>query len=265
MRHYYHAVICSFAMLAASLPAHALAAEYSLSLTPSSVQTMRYDRGVAQIYSAKSATIVRVAKLDSDDEKSVSFVISIANLSAQPFNFGPENVIVRPSGMSNIALVTYEQAVEAVRKRQGRDKFWAGVAAFGRNISAAEAGTSYSSGIYSGTTHGYVGSNHLSAQSSGIYSVTHHNPAAAFAAQRNAQAMNAADLAKLEAEWAARSSSHDSMLRTTTVDPARVYGGIATFALTKELKKAREPVQMLIEVTVAREKHIFLAQLSKAD
>jgi len=250
-------------LIGITVPAHA--GNYTFAVTPSAVQTIRYDRGIASIDSVQEHSIVRVVKVAGNDKKTVSFVIGVVNAGSQPLNFGPENISVRPAGMKPIALTTYEQAIEAERKKQGREKFWAGVGAFGRGLSAADAGNTYSSGIYSGTASGYVGNNLVTAQTSGIYSGTQYNSGAALAAQHSAQEMNAQDRANLEARWAARSSANGNLLRTTTVYPGMMYGGIAIFPISREIQKARGLVQITIEVDVAGEKHTFLARLSEAN
>ena len=263
MRAYIKATGLAVALMASSGPA--FAGNYTLAVSPSAVQTIRYDRGIASIDSVQQHSIVRFVNVAGNDKKTASFVIGIVNAGGQPLNFGPENITIRPAGMKPIALTTYEQATEAERKKQGREKFWAGVAAFGRGLSAADAGNTYSSGIYSGTTSGYVGNNLVTAQTSGIYSGTQYNSGAALAAQRNAREMNAEDRADLEARWAARSSTNSNLLRTTTVDPGAMYGGIATFPISGDLKKARGPVQVTVEVDVGGEKHVFLARLTEAN
>ena len=95
-----------------------------------------------------------------------------------------------------------------------------------------------------------------------MYSGTEYNSGAALAAQRQAQEMNAQDRANLEMKWAARSSMNNDLLRTTTVNPGAMYGGVATFPISKDLKRTRGPVDVTIEVDVAGEKHTFLARLS---
>lgn len=262
MKAYIKAAGLIVALVAAPVPVYA--DNYSLAVVPSAVQTIRYDRGIASIDSVQERSIVRVVNVAGNDKKTVSFVIGIVNAGGQPLNFGPENITIRPTGMRPIALTTYEVAMEAERKKQGREKFWATVGALGRGLSATDAGTTYTSGTYGGTTSGWVGNDLVTAQTSGIYSGTQYNSGAALAAQRNAQEMNAQDRANLEARWAARSSANGNLLRTTTVDPGMMYGGIAIFPISKEIKTARGPVQITIEVDVAGERHTFLAQLSDA-
>lgn len=256
-------VLVLLSLLAITAPAQA--GIYTLSITPSAAQTSRYDRGISSIDSVQKATVVRVVNVPGNDKKSATFVIGIANAAEQTFNFGPENITIRPSGMKPIALTTYEEAMEAERKKEGREKFWAGLAAVGRGMSAADAGTTYSSGIYSGTATGYVGNNLVTAQTNGIYSGSEYNSGAALAAQRQAREMNAQDRASLEMKWAARSSMNNDLLRTTTVNPGAMYGGVATFTISKDLKRNRGPVDVTIEVAVAGEKHIFLGRLSESD
>jgi hypothetical protein len=263
MRNYIKATALAVALLGAPVPA--FAGNYTLAVAPTAVQTIRYDRGIASIDSVHEHSIVRVVNVAGNDKKTVAFVIGIVNAGGQPLNFGPENISVRPAGMKPIALTTYEQAMEAERKKQGREKFWAGVAAFGRGLSAADAGNTYSSGIYSGTASGYVGNSLVTAQTSGIYSGTQSNSGAALAAQRNAQEMNAQDRANLEQRWAGRSAATNNLLRTTTVDPGTMYGGIAIFPISRELKRTRGAVQVTIEVDVGGEKHTFLARLSEGE
>lgn len=263
MKAYVKATGLAVALMAVPMPAHA--DNYTLAVAPDAAQTIRYDRGISSIDSVQEHSIVRFVNVAGNDKKTASFVIGVVNAGDQPLNFGPENVTIRPTGMKAIALTTYEQAIEAERKKQGKEKFWAGVAAFGRGLSAADAGNTYSSGIYSGTANGYVGSSHVTAQTSGIYSGTQHNSGAALAAQRNAQEMNAQDRAALEQRWANRSATTGNLLRTTTVDPGTMYGGIVIFPISKELKSTRAPVQVTIEVDVGGEKHTFLARLSQGD
>lgn len=260
-----HRKIVSTLVVALAISAPANAGIYTLNVTPSAGQASRYDQGILSIDSVQKSTVVRIVVVPGQDKKSATFMIGIANRGSRSFTFGPENITIRPMGMQAVALTTYEQAVEAERKKQKREKFWAGVAAFGRGYSAGEAGNTYSSGIYSGTTNGYVGNTPVTVQTSGIYSGTQYNSGAALAAQRDAQAMNANDRANLEAKWAARSSLNSNLLRTTTVYPGAMYGGIATFPISGDLKKARGTVQVVIEVNAGGEKHFFLAHLLEAD
>ena len=263
MRLQLKAVLVPAVLFAIAAPAHA--GIYTLHITPSPEQPSRYDRGISSIDSVQKATAVRVVNVPGNDKKTVSFVIGITNGTGQTFNFGPENITIRPSGMKPIALTTYEEAMLAEQKKRSREKFWAGVAAVGRGLSAADAGTTYSSGFYSGTATGYVGNNLVTAQTNGMYSGTEYNSGAALAAQRQAQEMNAQDRANLEMKWAARSSMNNDLLRTTTVNPGAMYGGVATFPISKDLKRTRGPVDVTIEVAVAGEKHIFLGRLSESD
>jgi len=257
-----HIQAATLALMLMVGPVPALADNYALSVAPTAAQTVRYDRGIASVDSVQQQSIVRIVNVAGQDKKTVSFVIGIVNAGEQPLNFGPENVTVRPTGMTPIAVTTYEQAMEAERKRQSKEKFWAGVAAFGRGLSAADAGNTYSSGTYNGNASGFVGNSLVTAQSSGTYSGTQRNSGAALAAQRDAREMNAQDRANLEQRWANRAAANSNLLQTTTVDPGVMYGGIASFPITKEIKKARGPVQVTIEVDVGGEKHTFQARLS---
>lgn len=248
------------AMIVVATPASARI--YTLNVAPSGAQSIRYTGGISSIDSIQKSTAVRIVNVPNRDKKSISFAVAIENRGSASFNFGPESITVRPADMQPIALTTYEQAMEAERKRQARENFRAGLAAFGRGLSASQSGTTYSSGIYSGTASGYVGGNLVTVQGNGIYSGTQHNPGAAMTAQRNAQELNAQDRANLEAQRAARSAENNILLRTTTVDPGALYGGIVTFPVTAELKKGRGPVQVTIEVNAAGERHAFVGTLS---
>ncbi len=252
--------VLSMTLIATSVPVYA--DDYAIAISPSPNQTIRYDRGVASIDSVQKHSVVRIVNVTGNDKKSVSFVIGVLNTSGQPLNFGPENISVRPTGMQTIALTTYEDAMEAERKKEGREKFWAKVGAIGRGLSASNAGTTYTSGTYGGTTSGWVGNDLVTAQTGGTYSGTQYNSGAALTAQRNAQEMNAQDRTDLEQKWANRLAVTNNLLRTSTVDPGTMYGGIATFPISKELKKSNGPVRVTIDVDVAGERHTFLAQLS---
>jgi hypothetical protein len=114
------------AILICAAPAYA--DDYSLNVMPSEAQTIRYDRGTASVDSAQSRSIVRIVNMPGDEKKSVSFVIGFLNASGQPINLGPENITISPVGMQPVSLTTYEEAMEAERKRQKRENFWAGEA-----------------------------------------------------------------------------------------------------------------------------------------
>lgn len=251
------------AVIVTSTPASA--GIYSLNVTPNGGQSVRYTSGISSIDSFQKLTAARIVNLPNRDKNSVSFAVAVENRGSASFNFGPESITIRPAEMQPIALTTDEEVMEAERKRQARENFRSGLAALGRGLSAAQSDTSYSSGIIAGTSSGYVGGNLVTVQSNGIYSGTQYNPGAAMAAQRNAQDLNAADRANLEAQRVARSIANSSLLRTTTVDPGALYGGVVTFPVTSELKKARGPVQVTVEVNVAGERHTFSGLLSKAN
>jgi hypothetical protein len=260
MQSYWKVAVAVATMLGVATPA--TAEVYTLNIAPSAAQTSRYDRGMLSIDSVQRATAVRVENVPGNDKKSVSFVIRMANAAGQRINFGPENITIRDSGMKPIALTTYDQAMAAERRKQSREKFWAGVAAAGRGLSAADAGTSYNSGVYSGSASGYVGNNLVTTHTNGIYNATQYDSGRALAAQRQAREMNAEERSNLEAKWAARSSAHRGLLRTTTVNPGAMCGGVVTFPIGKDLKTAKEPVHVTIEVNVAGERHLFIARLS---
>jgi hypothetical protein len=121
-------------------------------------------------------------------------------------------------------------------------------------MAAADAGYTRTSGSFTGSAGGDF--------FSGSYSGTQYNSGAALAAQRDARGMNAQDRAELERRWAYRFADMNNLLRTTTVNPGTIYGGIATFPITKEIKKARGPVRVVIHVDIAGERHSFEARLS---
>lgn len=239
--------------LAVSVAAPASAATYTLNVVPTAGQASRYDRGTTIIDSVQRSTTVRVIEVPSVDKNTVSFIIGVLNSGDRSFVFGPDNVVVREAGAKPLPLLTYEQAMEAERKKEKHEEFWAGVHAFGRKLSAASAGTTYGSGTYSGS------------DGSGTFSYSETNSAMQLAAQREAADMNRQDRADLEAKWAERGASYDTLLRPTTVDPGAVYGGIVTFTISKELQKAKQPVQLNIEVNVAGEAHGFVGRLSVID
>lgn len=254
----------SFGLLMVPQSAFAGREIYTLAVQPTAGQTSTYDHGIQSIDSRQTSSIVRVVNVPGNNQKDASFVVGVVNLASNSLNFGPENVVVRPIGMPPVALITYDAAMLAEQKKQSRQRFWNGVAAFGRNLSAADAGTSYTSGIYSGTASGYVGSDLVTAQSSGIYSSTRYNPAAARGAQRQAQEDNANDRTTLKSGWATRTAELDNLLRTTTVNRGMMYGGIARFSITSEIKRVKQPIQVLVEVTINGEKHLFSGQLTRS-
>jgi hypothetical protein len=248
--------------LAATIATPVCAKEYSLDFMRTVSQASRLERGVEIIDSVQQNTAVRIVEIVQPDKKTVSFVIGVLNKGNVPFVFGPENVTVRPAGFQPMALVTYDDAMAVERKRQKRERFLGSIAALSRNMSAADAGTRYSSGSYSGISSGMVGGQPVSGFSSGSFSVTTHDSGAQLAAQRDAAALNRQARNDLEARWAMRSASHDTLLRPTTVDPGAVFGGYAKFNINRELSKAQASLPITIDVVVGSERHIFVAQLN---
>jgi hypothetical protein len=239
--------------VAVGVASPAFAKVYTVDFKPLPMQLSRYDRGMETIDSPAQHAIVRVIEVPGSDKKSTSFEIYVLNRGGQAFVFGPNNIVVRTSESQLLPVVTYEQAMEAERKKRKHEKFWAGVAAFGRTLDASQEGTVEGSGTYFGL------------DGSGSFDVTLDDPSARMAAEREADRMDRQDQADLQARWAMRAAQHETLLRTTTVDAGRVFGGLVTFSLIDAVRKARVAVPITISVTVAGESHVFAGQLSSSN
>jgi hypothetical protein len=236
---------------------------YYIAAAPTAHQTTRFNQGVASLYDELPGTVARVKEVASANGV-IALEVFVLNRNSAPINFGPENVRIATSAGVPLNIIPYEQLVTTEEKRQRGQRFWSRVAAVGRAMSAADAGTTYGSGTYSGSSFGQVGGMGYTGSSFGSFSYSSENPAVTAAAQRDAAATNLAERRGLEERQAAKMASYDGVLRTTTIEPQTSFGGTVQFEVPKDMRRAQFPIPVWMEVTVNGEVHKFLGQLQKS-
>lgn len=245
-------------LICASTPAVA-ASNWQIELEPGESQQSRMINGSMSIDDSSPGSVVRVVNLVHPSENALEFMVFALNSAQEPFNLGPENVSIEMLDGSVAPALTYADMAAQERKRQKRQRFAMALAAMGRGMSAAGAGYQSGSVNYSGTAYNQYGTTNFNG--TGTYSG--YNAAAAQAAQANANAENARDIANMRERQEMRMAALDGYFRTTTIDPGKVDGGIVKFDIPKLVKSQPKGAPVVIVVTVNGETHRFGAIASK--
>lgn len=234
---------------------------YRIDLTASSGQESRFvdGREVVNERSAGSAALV-AENLDAQSKRG-ELTVYIANNGTAPFNFGPESVTIRLADGSSVAMLTYEDLLREQKRREGWQRFGAALGTMGRSMQASEAGNTYGSATYSGQTYGTYGSTPYSASTYGTGTYSGYNGAAAFAAQQQADQQNRADIERLNAQQAAARGQIGGYLKTTTIDPGKMFGGSLQFKTPQAFTRGKGPLPVTIEIRTGTETHTFTASI----
>jgi hypothetical protein len=239
-------------------------ADYLLEFTPDAQQIERMEQGRRIVDSPGARATVRVVQQKSPTSKRPGFRVFVSNNSERPFNFGPDNLGVRMADGVMVPMVTYDTLAREEHRREGWQRFAAAMAAAGRASSAANAGNVQGTATYNGSTFGTFGSTPYNEQTHGTATYQTYDPARAQIAQSLAQQQNNREAIALEAAQAANMQALDVILQTTTVDPGSAFGGIILFDPPKSVKTSREPLPVVVVVTIDGEEHLFPAKVGKA-
>lgn len=196
-------------------------------------QVGRFENGVASVESIKGGSVVRLKMTDEPVSKRIAIQIGVANRSQAAFNVGPENVTVSYDGTIFQPAISYEQLAKEERNRRTWAAVAAGLSAMSNSMAAVNAGNSYGTYRYSGTTYGSYGST----TTFGSGTVSTYNAGQAYAAQQLANLRNDQIYDNLAARNSAGLERLKENLRTTTIDPAGIGGGLVTLEIPRDFRK----------------------------
>lgn len=117
-------IIAVASCMAVSIGTPANAAEYVLDVSAKAEQASRFEDGREAVDDATPTSSVRVLEPRQQTPKQSGFRVYVMNNSGKPFNFGPENVIVKLQDGTNVAMLTYQDLM----KQQKRREAWQAVA-----------------------------------------------------------------------------------------------------------------------------------------
>lgn len=184
----------------------------------------------------------------------VNFVVVVTNNSAEPINFGPEDVHIELASGERIETIDPVTIEGKLRRDIKRRK---ALAALGAAFSAQEAnGQTSGTFNYSGTTSsgGYV-------SGSGTYSA--YDPLVAQQQQQTAQAQ------AVNVDRAINARKQDGeellswMVRRNTIEPAQSIGGVVAIKSLPSSRRAAKLEGATVIIKVGAEEHRFAASFVK--
>jgi hypothetical protein len=191
-----------------------------------------------------------------------AFVVAVYNPTRGPTELLVSGISARQTDAKNQAVdvhvYSYEELMAEVQRKQRWATFAAALGGAARGMSAANAGYTHTSGIYSGRTYGtYSGSLNgtYSASTTGVYSATTYDPGRAYAAQQMANAQTSADFARIRANGQqALDELQNSILKDNTVLPGEWIGGVVVLDTPVETNGS---ANYSIDVRIRGEIHTF--------
>lgn len=256
-------ILAASMFVVASINAPAMAADYVLNVSAQPQQTSRFEDGREVVDDVTSTSSVRILEPRQQTPKQSGFRVYVVNNGQTPFNFGPESVTIKLRDGTSIAMLTYQDLLKQEQKRAAWQAFAVGLAAAGRNMQASQAGYSYGSTTYTGSTYGSFGSTPYAANSYGTATSMGYDAGVAFAAQSVANEQNKRDIQVMQLSQAARREELAQVMKMTTVDPGQSFGGIVQYMVPSAVRSSKAPVPITIEVRTGDEVHTFQATLAK--
>jgi len=253
-----------FSLLAFVACFPALAADFTLKLQPEGLQKARWENGRQQIDDAGRTTMVRLMPTKGVVSKRTSVTLFALNGSGESFDLGPENILIVLDDGSALRMLNYDDLTREERHRQGWQNVALAFSVIARSMAAANAGNSYTTGTYSGTTTGHVGAVPFGAQTFGTATVHSYDGGAAAVAGAVATEENRRDIHDLAQSQAANMAAIDNVMQTTTVDPGNAFGGVVFFDLPSSVRAAKDPVPITLIVQVGGEEHRFRGSIQRA-
>jgi hypothetical protein len=242
----------------------AIATDFTLKVQPVGVQKTRWENGLQLIDDAGPTTAVRLMPTKGVVSKRASFTLFALNRSGNTFDLGPENIVLLMEDGSAVRMLNYDDLTREERRKQGWQNVGLAFTVIARSMAAANAGNSYATANYSGSTMGHVGSTSFGAQSFGTATIHSYDAGAAAAAGAEAAEENRRDIEDLAKTQALRMAAINNVMQTTTVDPGAAFGGIVYFDLPPAVRASKDPVPVTLIVRVGGEEHRFRASVQRA-
>lgn len=248
------------AFAAAVFTTPAVAGGFKLTFVASPQQQVRMVDGVEGLDSSLNGTGVRVIGTEEAFKKRGALQFLFLNDSEASFNAGAENVTVTLDDGTLVPVITPDQLAREERSRQRWRAVAAGLAAMGNSLNAANAGWSHGTV----TANSYTTGSYGFARTTTFGTYSSYNAGAAANAQAIANLQNQQTFDRLAEANAAGKEQLRQYLRTTTVDPGNVKGGLITIELPKSVRKSKAPLSLTFAVRTGGEVHTIKAQLVPA-
>ena len=191
-----------------------------------------------------------------------AFVVAVYNPTKAPTELLVSGISARQTDAKNqgvdVHVYSYEELIAEVQRKQRWATFAVALGGAASAMSAANAGYTRTTGIYSGSTYGtYSGSlsGTYSGSTTGIYSATTYDSGRAYAAQQMASAQTAANFAAIQANGQqALDELQNAILKDNTVMPGEWIGGVVVLDAPAEANGA---ANYSIDVRIRGEIHTF--------
>jgi len=240
------------------------AADFVLDIVPTAEQSARFEDGRQLIDSSAQASAARIYEPRQQTPKQSGFRVYVMNDGVKPFDFGPENITIRFADGTTLAMLSYRDLLKQQERAEAWQAVAVGLAAAGRSMEAASAGTSYGTVQSSGSTYGTFGATPFAARSSGISTFSTYNAGAAAAARANADAETSRQIEQMQLNQAAQRDDLAQVMKLTTVDPGQPFGGIVQYMVPRAVQSSKVALPIIIEVRAGDEVHKFNATLARS-
>lgn len=226
---------------------------------PQEGQTNEFVRGQQLVFAEGEGAAVAISYVDDEDQDGW-IQVSVQNRSEAPFNV-QETSLVAARGDAAVQTYTYADLEKSQSHKAIFRRVLGTLAAGANGYAAGSAGYRNTSGTYNAhttaTAYGGGGSATAYGTTSGTYSATTYDPAAAAAAQSQAQSRNQAMLAQINSsELQAHASLEARALRMNTVHPGETITGQIRIDMPSKSKVRDTPVS--IDFTAGTETFHFV-------
>ncbi|GEM_PF-3637369 len=214
-------------------------------------QSIEYEDGSAVLIVQDVRAALYVSFLPRD-KKTALIKIAISNIGDRPFTISERSFSASSSG-EPLTVMTYEDRLREQKRKDTWSAIAAGLNAASNNISASNAGYQNSYGTYNATTNAHVYGNGRSvygtAYTSGTYSGTSYNAAAAQQAQMQANQQNQTNFDRQRAEAAfAQQDLQSRALKANSLSPGEFIIGDVQISLPKRNKKSPAQLQVIADI-----------------
>ena len=234
-----------------------------------SQQAITRDGVPSLISSKRQVVMLRPASSLIESSGRPAFVVAVYNPKRTSVELRASQISAHLNDVSNgpvaLRVYSYEELVAEVQKKQRWAAFGAALQGVGAAMSATSAGYSRTTGTYGSSTYGtYSGDLNgvYSGSTTGVYSATTYDSGRAYAAQQQASAQTAANMAAIQAQGRhALSNLQNLILKDNTVLPGQWVGGVIVLDVPS---KANGSATYRISVPLGGEVHSFVVNQTKA-
>lgn len=252
---------CLILLVLCPLSGCASNARISLNAAPNQ-ESLTRDGVPALLSKQKHVVMLRPASAVIRSSGRPAFVVAVYNPTKAPIELRVAGISARQIDAKSQAVAvhvyTYEELTAEVERKQRWATFAAALGGAANAMAAANAGYTYTSGNYYGSSHGtYSGdlNGSYTGSTRGTYSATTYDPARAYAAQQMASAETAANFAAIQANGQrALDELQNAILKDNTVMPGEWIGGVVVLDSPIEANGA---ANYSIDVRIGSEVHTF--------